>query len=140
MAEKHVDARGLACPQPVVLSRKAMLEDGVDVVRVVVDREGPAENIQRMARSQGWETQATRQEDEFHLTLSRGEATAQVTQQPAKASDSAKGQPDVVVFVTSRTLRKGNYGKKTLNKSIRSISFLHLLKSQSARCEASYPA
>ena len=101
MAEKQVDARGLACPQPVVLSRKAMLEEGIDVVRVVVDRDVPAENIQRMARSQGWNTQASRDGDDIHLTLSRGEAPDQVAQEPATESQCAKGQPDVVVFVTS---------------------------------------
>ena len=101
MAEKQVDARGLACPQPVVLSRKAMLEQGVDLVRVVVDRDVPAENIQRMARSQGWETQASRDGDDIHLTLSRGELPDQTEEQPATESPCTKGQSNVVVFVAS---------------------------------------
>lgn len=102
MAEKHVDARGLACPQPVVLTRKAILEPGVDRVRVVVDREVPAENIQRLARSQGWRPQLDRQGEEIHLTLTRGEelAASEATQ-PGSGLAAATGQPQVVVLVTS---------------------------------------
>jgi selenium metabolism protein YedF len=52
--ENLVDARGLACPQPVVLTRKALLEPGTRRVVVLVDSQVSVENIQRMARSQGW--------------------------------------------------------------------------------------
>jgi selenium metabolism protein YedF len=78
-----------------------MLEDGVNVVRVIVDRDVPAENIQRMARSQGWQTQASQDGDEIHLTLSRGELPDQTAERPAAESPCKGGQPNVVVFVTS---------------------------------------
>jgi selenium metabolism protein YedF len=85
----------------VVLSRKAMLEVGVDVVRVRVDRDAPAENIQRMARSQGWETQESREGDEIHLTLSRGELPSETAETPAAERRCSGGGPKVVVFVAS---------------------------------------
>jgi selenium metabolism protein YedF len=109
VAEKQVDARGLACPQPVVLTRKAMQEAGVDLVRVVVDRDVPAENIQRLARSQGWQPRVAREGGDIHLTLTRTEAPAARAQpQPETASVPSAGQPKVVVFVTSDLFGEGD--------------------------------
>lgn len=42
-----VDARGLACPEPVLLARKAIAES--DEVTVIVDNETAVENIRRLA-------------------------------------------------------------------------------------------
>lgn len=109
MAEKHVDARGLACPQPVVLTRKALLEEGVDQVRVVVNSQVPAENIQRLARSLGWEPQVEQQDDEIHLILTRADTEAsQTATQPEAATVTLADQPQVVVFVTSNLFGVGD--------------------------------
>jgi selenium metabolism protein YedF len=109
VAEKHVDARGLACPQPVVLTRKAMLEQDVNLVRVVVDREVPSENIQRLARTQGWQPEVDRQGEEIHLTLTRGPGqVAPASPQPEPAPASETATPQVVVFVTSNLFGVGD--------------------------------
>jgi tRNA 2-thiouridine synthesizing protein A len=42
-----VDARGLTCPQPVLLAKKAIAENAE--VTVIVDNEIAVENIRRMA-------------------------------------------------------------------------------------------
>ena len=42
-----VDARGLACPQPVLLAKKAIAEN--EEVTVIVDNEIAVENIRRLA-------------------------------------------------------------------------------------------
>ncbi len=47
-----VDARGLSCPQPVMLALKA-LERTEDEVVVEVDHETAAENVERAAREKG---------------------------------------------------------------------------------------
>ena len=109
MAEKNIDLRGLACPQPVVLARKAILEAGIECIRAVVDESVSAENIQRLARSQGWEAQAEPRGSEIHLTLTRGEnAVAATTAQPLAAPLAAKGPPRIVVFVTSDLFGQGD--------------------------------
>ncbi|MHB8829183.1 MAG: sulfurtransferase-like selenium metabolism protein YedF [Syntrophales bacterium] len=45
--KKTVDARGLACPQPVLLAKKALEEN--DEVTVLVDNDIAVENIRRLA-------------------------------------------------------------------------------------------
>ena len=42
-----VDARGLACPEPVLLAKKAIAEN--EDVTVIVDNEITVENIRRLA-------------------------------------------------------------------------------------------
>ena len=47
-----IDARGLACPQPVVLTAKALAD--ADHVTPVVDNAAAVENVTRLARSRGF--------------------------------------------------------------------------------------
>ncbi len=46
-----VNAKGLACPEPVILAKKAL--DAHDEVTVLVDNEMSLENVQRLASSSG---------------------------------------------------------------------------------------
>jgi selenium metabolism protein YedF len=48
-----VDARGLACPEPVILTKNALSEIGQGDVIVHVDSEVARDNIARMARNEG---------------------------------------------------------------------------------------
>ncbi len=49
--KKIIDAKGLACPQPVVLTKKALETE--TSVTVLVDNETATENIQRLAENSG---------------------------------------------------------------------------------------
>ena len=67
-----VDARGLSCPQPVLLAMSRMKEKASGEIEVIVDNEVSRENVGRAARSQGWEVQEEqRTGDDFHLILKR---------------------------------------------------------------------
>lgn len=46
---RTVDARGLPCPQPVILARKALAEGGFQVLEVLVDDPASCENLQKFA-------------------------------------------------------------------------------------------
>jgi TusA-related sulfurtransferase len=65
-----VDARGLSCPQPVILARKAM-QAGQMPIQVLVDTVTARENVTRMAQKAGCRVAAERLGDEFVLTISR---------------------------------------------------------------------
>lgn len=45
---KEIDARGLACPKPVVLTKKAMADN--DEILTVVDNRTASENVAKLAR------------------------------------------------------------------------------------------
>lgn len=59
MAEQ-VDARGLSCPQPVILVHQKMKQLGRGAFEVVVDTDTSRENIGRLAKNEGWEVVETK--------------------------------------------------------------------------------
>lgn len=46
---KTIDARGLPCPQPVILTRKALAEGGFELLEITVDNAAARENILKFA-------------------------------------------------------------------------------------------
>ncbi len=67
---KTVDARGLSCPQPVILARKA-IEAGQFPIEVLVETVTSRENVRRMAENAGCKVAVEQTGDEFRLTLAR---------------------------------------------------------------------
>jgi tRNA 2-thiouridine synthesizing protein A len=49
-----VDARGLSCPQPVILTLNKIRELGKGQIEVLVDTDTSKENVARAATSKGW--------------------------------------------------------------------------------------
>jgi selenium metabolism protein YedF len=71
MESRLVDARGLACPQPVLQTRKALregaeLQDG-SVLTVIVDNDTAQKNVTRMAEKSGYAVQAESRDDGIYL-------------------------------------------------------------------------
>lgn len=66
----QVDARGLSCPQPVILTRKAV-EAGDFPIEVLVETVTSRENVKRAAEKAGCAVQVEEVGDEFKLTLTR---------------------------------------------------------------------
>ena len=66
---KVVDARGLECPQPVVLTNRALGES--DEVTTIVDNEVAKENVSRLARSKAFRVEIEEKEALFYLHLTR---------------------------------------------------------------------
>ena len=63
-----VDARGLSCPQPVILTRQA-IKAGAFPIEVMVETVTSRENVQRMAQKAGCQVQVEEVGDEFKLTV-----------------------------------------------------------------------
>lgn len=51
--KRSIDAKGLACPQPVIACRKAMMEPGLDEIEITVDNEPSRENVLRFLKFTG---------------------------------------------------------------------------------------
>ena len=68
-----VDARGLSCPQPVLMTMNEIRKGIESELVVLVDSETSRENVSRAAGSQGWAVKGIETEgDEFRLTIVRG--------------------------------------------------------------------
>ncbi|MBN1547254.1 MAG: sulfurtransferase TusA family protein [Syntrophaceae bacterium] len=49
-----VDARGLSCPQPVIMTLNQIEAMGKGVIEVFVDTDTSMENVSRLAKNKGW--------------------------------------------------------------------------------------
>lgn len=65
-----VDARGLSCPQPVILTRNA-IRVGKFPIEVLVDTVTSRENVRRAAEKAGCKVQVEATGVEFKLTLTK---------------------------------------------------------------------
>ena len=66
-----IDARGLSCPQPVLMVQQAVKRDAPDTLTVLVDDRCAVGNIRRFAASQGYLVRVTEQGEEFSLELTK---------------------------------------------------------------------
>lgn len=68
--EKKIDARGLSCPQPVLLTYKA-IDAGNDKITVTVDNPTARENIRRMAEGKKMKVSIAEDGEDIILTISK---------------------------------------------------------------------
>ncbi|WP_028575073.1 sulfurtransferase TusA family protein [Desulfonatronovibrio hydrogenovorans] len=67
-----VDARGLACPQPVLLTMEAIKTTGEPEIEILVDNQASRENVSRAAASQGWTvTESDQSGEDFRLLIKK---------------------------------------------------------------------
>ncbi len=68
-----IDARGLSCPQPVILTLNAIKKINEGEIIILVDTETSKENVCRAGKSQGWGTAEVQLEkDAFRIILRKG--------------------------------------------------------------------
>ncbi|WP_066638570.1 sulfurtransferase TusA family protein [Desulfolucanica intricata] len=67
---KTVDARGLSCPEPVILTRQLLSQTTEGNVQVIVDNNTAKENVTRTAESMGWKV-VVQQDTDIILNLSK---------------------------------------------------------------------
>lgn len=68
---EQVDARGLSCPQPVMLAEKKMQQLESGDFEILVNTEAARENICRLAKNKGWEVKIIPQGSEYRLVLKK---------------------------------------------------------------------
>ncbi len=76
---KLIDCKGLACPKPVILTKKELEAMTEGELEVIVDNIAAKENVSRFAKSQGCDYQVTEKEGLFYITIKKsGEQSCEV--------------------------------------------------------------
>jgi len=65
------DARGLACPEPVLMVKGEIDKLGSGIIKVLVNTVAAKENISRLAKNQKWSVAITEEEDGWLITLTK---------------------------------------------------------------------
>ncbi|UCF73414.1 MAG: sulfurtransferase TusA family protein [Deltaproteobacteria bacterium] len=67
-----VDARGLSCPQPVLMTLEEIKKMDKGEIVVLVDTDTSKENVSRAAKSQGWQVKHVQEDREgYRITISK---------------------------------------------------------------------
>ena len=64
----QLDARGLSCPEPVIMIRKAMMSHETEY-EMIVDNPVSKENVTRFAEHQGYQVTITQNGSEYLLKM-----------------------------------------------------------------------
>lgn len=95
---KEIDARGLQCPQPVILTKRALEEMVEGEVITIVDNVTAKENVSRLAGSLNLIFDAVEKDGCFYITIKKlGESIEQSNEQ----------NQDIVIVVTNDKLGQG---------------------------------
>jgi selenium metabolism protein YedF len=116
-----IDARGLACPQPVVNSLKAL--ETHDTIITIVDNMTAVENLRRMASSMNCVLSEDNKPDGIYLTIAKLTATPVRNESDAVQDASCIRPGQRVLIVSQDVMGKGD---DTLGK-ILIRSFFHTL-------------
>ena len=114
-----IDCRGLACPQPVIQTKKAMSES--EQITTIVDHDAAVTNVSRMAGKEGFAVDVEEKEDGIYLHLTRI-GTEPQSETPSYAPAEGSAGP-LVVLIPSDGMGRGD---EELG-SILIRSFLHTL-------------
>ena len=65
-----VNAKGLSCPQPVIVTINEMKKVNKGEIVIMVDTDTSKENVSRAAKNQGWEVTDIQSEDDgYRITI-----------------------------------------------------------------------
>jgi selenium metabolism protein YedF len=126
-----IDARGLACPQPVLMTKQAVDKERPSQLTVQVDNEAAVENVSRFLGTRGYETTSTGQGDLFTIsaryTLKTEEAPGSTATGESAPADPVtdgreKNQKILVLIATDRM----GFGDDDLGQKLM-ISFINTL-------------
>lgn len=109
---KSVDARGLACPKPVLLTKDAISDSATNQVEIVVDNSAAVENVKRFLTKFSFEVKNVQQSGkDFHIFADRLNAPVEdsdfdVNEYPCPVPNaSLRGK---TVFINNEYLGKGD--------------------------------
>jgi selenium metabolism protein YedF len=122
---KEIDARGLACPAPVLQTKATLQEENPNGVSVIVDNAASQQNVQRFLESQGFQTKLEQKGDDY-LVIGNCDSAAGVQDQSPVEQPSADPQSKAKKIMVMCATDRIGFGDDILGKKLM-ISFLKTL-------------
>jgi len=101
-----IDARGLACPQPVVLTKDKMKE--YNEIEIIVDNQTAQENIKRLASTSGWAYEDSISNNFINIILKKNNITTVDKKSSQEIVPSFCGNEGTIVVFSSNKMGKGD--------------------------------
>jgi selenium metabolism protein YedF len=119
----ELDCRGLACPAPVLQTKKALDTKGSSRIVVTVDNEAAKENVSRFLGSQGFEVSTRVEGNDFHVA---GTKTGEAVSKSAVNEEQEEEKPKIMVMVATDRMGYGDdvLGKKLMQSFLKTLQEL----------------
>ena len=125
---KQIDARGLHCPAPVILTKRE-LDAGETDLCILADNRTAAQNLTRLGESSGCTVTVSEQADIFSITLRKTSVAPTPAADPAMpALPHTPAAGDWALLVTRDTIGEGN---RPLGETLIKMYFYTLTQSTS---------
>ena len=107
--DQKIDCRGMACPQPVLETKKALEGPEAEEILVLLDNPSSKENVRRFAESQGHQVIISEEKGVFELKIKKGKGKEKADSMGRK-TENLQGvvSSGMVVFIDTDSLGRGS--------------------------------
>lgn len=95
----QIDARGLSCPQPVIMTKKALDQIATGEIITIVDNESAKENIITLAENSNYGVGVEKRDKDYYIRITKKEIDSFNEELPSG---------NIVILVSSSTMGKGD--------------------------------
>ena len=118
---KEIDARGQACPAPVLITKTAIEEKDPSIIKVTVDNEAAKQNVSRFLQSRQFEISEVLEGKDFSIIGKKEDVVA------SEKSVVEKVETDIKKIMVMVATDRVGYGDDELGSKLM-ISFIKTLK------------
>ncbi|MFP4456853.1 MAG: sulfurtransferase-like selenium metabolism protein YedF [Clostridia bacterium] len=104
---KIIDAQGLDCPNPVILTKKALENDKVGGVITIVDNEVAKKNVEKLAKSLAYSVITETKTDSFEIKITKNEDKNTLPEPIVVGEEFDKGK-NIVILCSSEYFGRGD--------------------------------
>jgi selenium metabolism protein YedF len=97
-----IDARGIACPKPVIMAEEALEKISEGTVEILVDNEASVANLKRFSVKSGFSAESAKEQKHWRVKIVKG----YLCDVPSAEDTSKKLEKDILVIIASDTMGK----------------------------------
>lgn len=117
---KELDCRGLACPAPVLETKKAVESEDPDRIKVIVDNLAARENVSRFLGTRDFEVKVEEEGGDFHVMGYKGEGSVPLST-ISEGPDTEKKKLMVMIATDRMGYGDDDLGTKLLVNFIKTL-------------------
>jgi selenium metabolism protein YedF len=117
---RQIDAKGMACPAPVIQTKAIIEKESPELIRVVVDNEAASQNVSRFLQSRHYFASIEKQGNDFHVQGRKDpDNTCETAPQPQPKPDHQK----ILVMISSDKIGNGDdvLGEKLMTSFLKTL-------------------
>lgn len=125
--DREIDLRGLACPEPVIRTKRLLDDKSVQRVQALVESEVNVKNLARLARSQNVSMSCSNEGDFYRIVLTKGETSPRNPLEDLALREAQKetnkNRVGTVVFISKDTFGEGDrdFSQSLLNVFLQTL-------------------